>query len=113
MFDRRDFVRVCLASLVFAAGSQAVFADPASVVAVEIRDYKFTPGTLTIKPGATVRWTNAEKRTSHSVQFSEAGFHSERLFPEETWEHKFDKPGRYPYVCDPHAEMTGLIIVTE
>lgn len=81
---------------------------------VEIKDYRFVPETLTVKAGTTVRWTNAERRTSHSVLFpQEANLESERMLPGESWKRRFDKPGRYPYTCGPHPEMKGLVIVTE
>lgn len=87
----------------------AAAADP---VVVDIRDYKFLPQVLTIKVGTTVRWTNSEKRTTHSVQFlGPNGLESERLFPGEAWQRTFDKPGSYPYVCGPHPEMKGGIDV--
>ncbi len=88
-------------------------APAADTVVVDIRDYKFVPQVLTIKAGTTVRWTNSEKRTTHSVQFlGPDGLESERLFPGESWQRTFDKPGNYPYACGPHPEMKGGIEVT-
>lgn len=79
---------------------------------VLIQDYKFTPATLSVKVGTRVRWTNMERRTTHSVLFTgPQGFESERFFPGESWERVFDKPGLYPYVCGPHPEMKGLVEV--
>lgn len=81
---------------------------------VSIRDYKFDPPMVQIKVGDTVRWTNNEKRTSHSVFFKgTAGTESDRLFPGESWLRVFDKAGTYPYICGPHPEMAGKIVVTE
>ncbi len=81
---------------------------------VVIRDYKFDPAELRVKVGTTVRWTNQEKRTSHSVLFlGPGGFESERLFPDESWQRTFDKPGSYPYSCGPHPEMQGRVEVAE
>ncbi|MBM5812295.1 MAG: plastocyanin [Gammaproteobacteria bacterium] len=81
---------------------------------VEIRGSQFIPATLTVVPGTTVRWTNAEKRTSHSILFpEEGGLESERFFPGESWQRRFERPGRYRYTCGPHPEMHGEVIVTE
>ena len=81
---------------------------------VRIEGYKFLPSEVTLKVGDTVRWINREKRTSHSVVFpAEGGLESERMFPDESWERRFDKPGRYEYHCGPHPEMRGLIVVSE
>lgn len=88
----------------------ALFAS--EVVEVRIADYRFKPERLSIKAGTTVRWTNDEKRTTHSVRFpAEGGLESERLFPGDSWQRRFDKPGIYPYTCGPHPEMKGLVEV--
>lgn len=88
-------------------------AHAAQTVEILIQDYKFTPALLTIKAGTTVKWTNAEKRTTHSILFTgPAGFESERLFPGESWQRTFDTPGSYPYGCGPHPEMKAQIEVT-
>jgi plastocyanin len=85
-----------------------------NVTEVRIEGYKFVPSDVTIKLGDSVRWINLEKRTSHSVVFpAEGGLESERMFPEESWERRFEKAGRYEYHCGPHPEMKGLIVVSE
>lgn len=86
----------------------------AQMAQVDIRDYKYEPAELKIKAGTTVKWTNREKRVSHSVLFTgPGGFESERFFPGESWQRTFDKPGVFPYTCGPHPEMKGRIEVTE
>jgi plastocyanin len=81
---------------------------------VAIRDYRFEPAEVQVRAGETVRWTNDEKRTSHSVIFpAEGGLESVRMFPGESWERRFDKPGRYEYRCGPHPEMRGTVVVGE
>ena len=86
----------------------------ADTMEVSIAEYRYEPAELTIKVGTTVKWTNNEKRVSHSILFTgPGGFESERFFPGESWERTFDKPGSYPYSCGPHPEMHGKIEVTE
>ena len=83
-------------------------------VEVGIENYKFLPPEVTIRAGDTVKWTNREKRTSHSVVFpQEGGLESERMFPDESWQREFLKAGRYDYTCGPHPEMKGAVIVRE
>ncbi|MDK9724649.1 MAG: plastocyanin/azurin family copper-binding protein [Sterolibacteriaceae bacterium MAG5] len=95
--------------LLFAAAAWAQ-----GVVEVQVRDYRFEPAEVKIRTGTTVRWTNGEKRVSHSVFFSgPGGFESERIFPGESYQRLFDKPGRYPYGCGPHPEMKGLVEVVD
>jgi plastocyanin len=106
-FGQRSFALPALLGLLAAP----VFAD---TVEVSIADYKYEPAELKIKVGTTVRWTNNEKRVSHSILFTGAGgFESDRFFPGESWERIFDEPGFYPYSCGPHPEMKGLIEVGE
>lgn len=84
---------------------------PAAPGAVHVLmlEYTFCPPQLTVAKGATVRFVNVEKRTSHSVWFKEAGkAESDRLFPVEFWEETFLEPGRYPYLCGPHWEQNGM-----
>ncbi|HMZ01803.1 MAG TPA: plastocyanin/azurin family copper-binding protein [Burkholderiaceae bacterium] len=91
--------------------------EPAALIA--IRDYQFQPARVTVKVGAAVRWINREKRTTHSVRFpagldgNPAALESERLFPDDSWTWRFERPGRYPYACGPHPEMTGEVHVTD
>ena len=90
------------------------FAACGETVEVAIQDYKFTPAEVTIRVGDSVQWTNRERRTSHSVLFpAENGLESERLFPDESWQRRFSKAGRYDYTCGPHPEMKGVVIVGE
>ena len=85
-----------------------------SIAEISIEKYQFTPAEIEIKVGDSIKWTNHEKRTSHSIYFSAEGLaESERLFPGESWERKFLKPGIYPYHCGPHPEMQGVIHVVE
>jgi plastocyanin len=84
----------------------------AEVVVVQIRDNRFDPPELRVRAGTTVRWVNAEKRTTHSVLFTgPGGFESERFFPGEHYERRFDQPGRHAYTCGPHPEMRGVVEV--
>lgn len=88
------------------AGSEAL---------IIIRDYKFIPQDITVKPGQTLRWENREKRQYHSVWFEASGEDEpeDYLFPQDVYERSFDKPGIYPYRCGPHPEMTGTVTVAE
>lgn len=87
-------------------------AQAEQTVEVVVQNYRYQPQVVRIKVGDTVKWVNREKRTSHSVVFpAEQGGESERFFPDESWQRRFDTPGRYPYHCGPHPEMTGVVEV--
>ena len=104
---KQGWVPVVLAFAPFAALA-------GQTVEIGIENYKFSPSEITIRIGDTVKWTNREKRTSHSVVFpQEGGLESERMFPDESWQREFLKAGRYDYTCGPHPEMKGAVIVRE
>jgi len=99
----------CIGGLGGALWAVVVFAQN---VEVGIKDYHYHPHELKIRSGTTVKWVNHEKRTSHSILFlGKDGFESDRIFPGESWQRKFDQPGRYEYSCGPHPEMKGVVEV--
>ena len=85
------------------------------VVVVVMKDYKFMPEQVTIRPGQTIRWENHEKRQYHSVWFEELGEEepADYLFPDDSYERRFDTAGSFPYRCGPHPEMIGSVTVAE
>ncbi len=84
----------------------------AGTVEVRIEKMKFVPEEVKVKKGDTVVWKSYEKRGYHTVWFKEEGVaESEPMFPDESWKRKFDKAGEYPYLCGPHPDMVGKIIV--
>lgn len=86
-------------------------AQASETVEVRIRDYRFAPERVVVKAGATVKWVNDEKRASHSILFPAEKLESERLLGGESWERRFHAPGVYPYACEPHSEMKGVVEV--
>ena len=85
-------------------------------VEVGIEKFLYQPSQITIQAGDRVRWVNRERRQYHSVQLHRDGsedaiLDSGYLFPGDHWEHQFDQPGRYSYLCGPHPEMAGNVIV--
>lgn len=88
----------------------AYAADVVEIITIE--KMKFEPQQLKVKTGTTVKWVNNEKRTNHSILFAQEELpESERLFPGESWQRTFDKPGVYPYICGPHPDMSGVVEV--
>lgn len=97
------------AAFLLGAGRAQAELEP-GMVEVTLLAMQFQPGELRVRVGTTVRWVNREKRTSHSILFADAP-ESPRLLPDEHWDRRFDRPGRYPYICGPHPEMKAVIIV--
>lgn len=110
--NRRCMLRAAMMVALTGVGHRAGAAEP--LVEVQIRDYKFDPPSVTVKVGTLVKWTNQERRTTHTVLFPGAGgMESERMFPGESWQRRFDKAGEFAYTCGPHPEMKGRVVVVD
>ena len=85
-------------------------AETASEVIVKIDNFSFSPASITIPVGTTVRWTNADD-IPHTVVADDKTFKSKALDTDEQFTHTFTKPGTYSYLCSIHPKMTGTIVV--
>ncbi len=80
---------------------------------VTMKNWEFTPGTLTIKTGDSVIWINDDD-SHHKIIFDDPSLKSsENIKPEKEYLLTFDKPGEYKYYCKYHHEygMHGAITV--
>lgn len=98
--------------LSFGANSFAASPDqkPASEVVVKIDNFSFSPATITVPAGTTVRWTNNDD-IPHSVVSDNKLFKSKALDTDEQFTYKFDQPGAYSYFCGLHPKMTAKVVV--
>lgn len=114
MVSKSNWIIKCLLVVILACLPAVIFAGGEPTVEVEMLKFKFIPEEITVKVGDSVRWTNKEKRQYHSVWFEEAGDpEPDYIFPDETYQRTFDKPGDYPYHCVPHPKMTGVVNVED
>ena len=111
---------VCLlASLVLLAcgdseDTTAPIDSGGDVTEVTLTNFAFSAPTITINRGETVRWRNATG-SFHTVTPDGHQVFNERQTSGlgQTFETRFDTPGRYRYYCSPHRAlgMTGEIVV--
>src|SRR5579884_2912097 len=78
--------------------------------AVNIDNFMFSPATLTVKAGSTVRWTNHDD-IPHNVVSEDKSFKSKVMDTDENFSYTFTKPGTYSYLCSIHPRMTGKVVV--
>ncbi|RAJ38432.1 plastocyanin [Kitasatospora sp. SolWspMP-SS2h] len=79
---------------------------------VSIKDFKFSPGTLTVAPGATVTVTNQDSTTHTLTSAGQKAFDTGSIAPGATATFTApDTPGPYPYLCTIHQFMTGTLTV--
>jgi len=79
-------------------------------VDVKIDNFSFSPATITIPAGTTVKWTNRDD-IPHTVVNDDQKFQSKALDTDESYSYTFTKPGTYPYFCSIHPKMTGKVVV--
>lgn len=108
---RRAFVLSVGSGMLVAAlaiGAPAARAQGANEVV--IKNFMFSPMSLTVKVGTTVTWKNMDGEP-HSVTNDAGLFHSAALDQNDTYQFKFDKPGVYNVLCGIHPYMKATITV--
>lgn len=77
---------------------------------VIIKNFMFSPMSLTVKAGTTVTWKNLDGEP-HVVVNDAGVFRSAALDQNDTYQFKFDKPGVYKVFCSIHPYMKATITV--
>ncbi len=88
---------------------------------VSLRNIAFDPQSITIQAGQTVRWTNDEVVTLHTVTSGSSGddgagalFDSGIFQPGQSFEHTFNEPGTFVYFCELHpTSMFDATVIVE
>lgn len=101
-----------LAALLLALSAVMFASGPAEATShsVTIKQYAYGPGSLSIKQGDTVTWTNQDV-AAHDVKVTSGpvSFQSPLLDQGESWSHTFTTAGSYSYICSVHPDMKGSI----
>jgi len=101
--------------------------EKAATVTIEIRNFRFIPNRVIVKPGTTIRWINRDNvahdvtsgtavtgrraRETSRTRLPDGRFSSGPFAPESDYRVTLGKAGDYPYYCSIHPFMTGEIIV--
>ncbi len=114
MTVKRILVPATVALFLFLIGAGATAsAAPvgARTVDVTIQNFAFSPATITIDPGDTIRWTNLDS-ASHSAVTIVTGFITMTLAQNQSTTTIFDRPGTFDYICGVHGpSMRGTVVV--
>ena len=108
---RQSFLAIVSISLVIFLMdcSSSNSAPPANEVFIQ--GMAFSPATLTIKAGTTVKWTNKDGVT-HTVTSDTAGqFNSGNVAANGVFSFMFMTVGTYNYHCSIHPSMIAKIVV--
>ena len=77
---------------------------------VVLKDFHFSPMSLSVPAGTTVIWRNLDEEP-HTVASDSGLFRSGGLDQNDSFTFTFDRPGTYRFICSIHPSMMGTIIV--
>jgi len=108
------YAGAALAGLLLLLSAGIALAAPAEAAAynVVIKQYAYSPASLTIDQGDTVTWTNQDS-VQHDVMVTAgaAMVHSPMLSQGQSWSHTFTTAGSYSYICSVHPDMKASVTV--
>jgi plastocyanin len=81
--------------------------------AVPMQGNLFTPAEKTVAVGTTVTWINLDAEDHDVITNDFSTIVSPLIKPGESFSFTFAAPGSFPYVCDLHRDMVGVITVVE
>ena len=78
---------------------------------VYMENATYFPSTVNVTVGATVEWVNLDAVVHTSTSFSQNGWSSPYIEPGKSYNFTFIglKAGQYPYHCDVHPFLVGII----
>ena len=101
-----------IAAFVLGTAATPLMADAAVTKQVLLKDIEFTPSTVTIQRGSSVRWVWKDPRVSHNVKSrGSVRFRSSGTKLTGTHTVRFSSKGTYRYVCTIHPNMVGKVVV--
>jgi plastocyanin len=95
-----------------ASAATTASGNQASGNEITIEGDTFIPGSLTIKVGESIKWTNMDP-ISHTVTSNTGEFDSGTIAAGSEFSFTFSKEGTFDYSCAIHPTMKGKIIVTK
>ncbi len=97
-------------------GSSAFLLEPAAAgsMTVKMADLAYTPADIAVNAGDSVTWTNNEASPiPHTVASSGGGpLKSGSMDVGESYTYKFTSAGEFPYLCEIHPDMKGIVRVS-
>jgi plastocyanin len=79
---------------------------------ITIKNFAFSPATITVAPGASVTVTNMDS-VAHTVTSQTGAFNTGDIQAGQSKTFTApNKPGTYPYICTIHQFMSGSLIVS-
>jgi plastocyanin len=81
------------------------------VYVVMIENMKFTPAVVTVLPGDTVEFKNADLVPHNVTERNAKRFDSGMISPNTSWKYLAERTGKLDFHCIYHPDMAGSIVV--
>jgi plastocyanin len=94
-----------------ADAAQAAETPAAAEVAVDIRDFAYSPNPIEIASGDTVTWTNQDEVPHTATGEDRDVLQSGTISPGASFSQVFPEAGEFGYFCEFHPNMTGTVVV--
>ena len=85
-------------------------ARAAASASVNMVDFSFAPGSVTVAVGDTVTWHNTGQ-APHTATAGDGSFDTGTIQPGGSGSHTFNSPGTFSYICTIHPNMKGTVRV--
>lgn len=103
---------VAIAASALSAGTDESPAPAPSPVAVQIKDFRFVPDVVTIKPGQSIVWTNRDI-AAHTATAKDHKWDTGNLDQNKSSKPiAFSDVGSFDYLCSYHPTMKARVIVS-
>jgi plastocyanin len=82
------------------------------VTTVGVYDNRFSPQSINVQPGTTIRWVNYGQH-NHTATAKNGSWDSGDIKPGASYSATFKHPGTYYYYCRHHTQdrMQGIVVV--
>ncbi len=113
---RRFAIAVALVLVIGATWSTAASPAPFQIILESVAPY-YLPESAYVAPGTEIQWRNPTS-SAHTITHDGCSmggrcmFDSGHLPPDQTFSVQGLPPGQYPYHCQLHPIMQGLLIIT-
>jgi plastocyanin len=104
-------IAACFVFMLSLAAPNARQAAAQDSVTIDIVDFAFSGGSITIEAGTTVTWVN-QGAVNHTATGDSGEFDTGQIAAGGSASFTFDTPGTYSYHCANHPDMVGTITVS-
>ena len=83
-------------------------------VTVEMKNLRFEPQGIRVRPGTVVTWVNRDQVLHNVSQIESVFLSQDEMKQGDAFSFKFERPGRFRYQCTfHHPLMNGVVIVEQ